>query len=76
MDKVWTTLNETPAAIAAILTSWLAYLHLSRPSNATCKAKHAGIDSHNALLCKKIDAVHDDVKNLTELLVNHIERMK
>lgn len=76
MDNVWKAIQESPASIYAILTSWLAYLHLSRPSNATCMAKHAGIEKHDALFCKKIDAVHEDVKKLTELFVNHLEARK
>ena len=76
MDNMWKAIHESPAAIYGILTTWLAYLHLSRPSNATCAAKHTGITNHDHLLCKKMDDLKDSQDKLLELFIEHLENRK
>lgn len=76
MDSLWKTITETPISIYGILTTWLAYLHLSRPSNATCKATHDGITSHDQLLCKKMDELRASQDRLLGLFIEHLENKK
>ena len=67
---IWSVIAQSP------LAAWIGYVHLSRPARTECNLKHENVAGKQSDLCVKIESVHTDVREIRELLIQHVTKNK
>lgn len=57
-----------------VLFGWIGYVHKSRPSRVECEKQHLVVDAQYKAICSKQSAMHEDVREIRDLLTNHIQK--